>query len=191
VFFRLRKHITRVSKKGGSLIMNTETNTKVTKRDYGDGSISYIESKKLWEARLSYGKAGNGNRDRRSRYAKTKPDARKLLKKMIIERDAAINFNAQLYLMKDYYEIWLNEKKGQIKENSYIRIRQVVETINVLLVLLILPDSDVILYEIQLYPRHRIQIFLSELCLHLEHSHSLLHKIKQTYISFIYIVRFL
>ena len=108
--------------------MNTETNTKVTKRDYGDGSISYIESKKLWEARLSYGKAGNGNRDRRSRYAKTKPDARKLLKKMIIERDAAINFNAQLYLMKDYYEIWLNEKKGQIKENSYIRIRQVVET---------------------------------------------------------------
>jgi len=108
--------------------MHTKTNSIKGKRDNGEGSIRFITKRDLWEVRLSYGTKGNGKPDRRSDYAQTLPEAKKLLKRMIKERDAIINTNSQSILMRDYYYMWLDNKREKIKENSCIRIRQIVET---------------------------------------------------------------
>jgi len=108
--------------------MHTNSKNIKRRREHGEGSIRFKKSKKMWEVRLTYGKREDGTPNRRSEYARTEPEAKKLRKQMIKERDALINPNSKSLLMNEYYEKWLRKKRNEIRQNSFLRIRQVVET---------------------------------------------------------------
>ena len=107
--------------------MDTITPKLKKRGEKGEGSIRYIKRLEKWEARLSFGRKKDGSPDRRSAYAETKTEAKKLLRKMKDERDAGVNKDASAKTMTEYFDNWLKKRKRKIKENSYIRLKQTVE----------------------------------------------------------------
>ena len=111
----------------GDISKATASPPKVARREKGDGSIRYNKRLQKWEARLTYGKKPNGSPDRRSKYADSEAEAKKILRLMRDERNRNCATDVTSLTMSEYYDKWLQVRKLQLLENSFIRLRDTVE----------------------------------------------------------------
>lgn len=89
------------------------------RRSKGDGGVSQRSDGK-WLAQIELGYDVNGRRKKKSRVAKNKTEAIKLLKYLQLEKQKNM-FTLQGNMMfGDFLERWLAVKRGQLKPKSYM-----------------------------------------------------------------------
>ncbi|PXY23727.1 integrase [Prauserella coralliicola] len=77
------------------------------RRERGDGSIYWSESRQRWIAEVTIGYKPNGKRDTRKRSAKTKTDAKENLKELMRELDDNGSVPANGYTVAESVRDWL------------------------------------------------------------------------------------
>lgn len=109
--------------------MDTEKRKKTAtkNRDYGEGSIYFVEKLNVWVGAYVAGKKPNGKLDRRTVRGKTEEEARRKLKKVIDE----CKKTEYVYVQRDTYSTyiiqWLTTvKRLELKERSYDRLEQTI-----------------------------------------------------------------
>ena len=94
-------------------------------RQYGTGSIYYIESRKTWRGQLIIGKQTNGKDKVKNFYGKTKSDVQKQMKQYQEEAKAFDPENIVKMTLEQYINDWLiNMKKPVLKPASYDRLER-------------------------------------------------------------------
>ena len=109
--------------------MDTEKRKKTaTKdRDYGEGSIYFVDKLNVWVGAYVAGKKPNGKLDRRTVRGKTEDEARRKLKKVIDE----CKKTDYVYVQRDTYSTYITQwlttvKRLELKERSYDRLEQTI-----------------------------------------------------------------
>lgn len=92
------------------------------RRGRGEGSISFVESKGLWWARVTVGYDVNGARKRRAIYGKTKGEVQKKLAEVQSLVVAGALADPKRMRMVDYLAHWLDDvAKATIRESTHFR----------------------------------------------------------------------
>ena len=103
--------------------------TATRKREFGNGSIYFVEKENVWIGAYTAGKKPNGRPDVKKVRGRTEAEARRKLNNLIDE----LKKTDYVYVQKDVYAIyirnWLtNVKRLELKERSYDRLEQTIET---------------------------------------------------------------
>lgn len=97
-------------------------------RQYGTGSIYFIESRKSWRGQLIIGKQSNGKDKIKNFYGKTKSDVQKQMKQYQEEAKRFDPENIVKLTLKEYFDDWLETtKKPTLKPASYDRLERTCE----------------------------------------------------------------
>lgn len=104
------------------------TKTATKDRDYGEGTIYFVERLNVWIGAYVSGKKPNGKMDRRTVRAKTETEARRKLKDLIDECKKSDYVYVQHDTFATYITQWLTTvKRLELKERSYDRLEQTIE----------------------------------------------------------------
>lgn len=94
-------------------------------RQYGTGSIYYVEARKTWRGQLIVGKQANGKDKVKNFYGKTKSDVQKQMKQYQEEAKAFDPENIVKMTLAQYTDDWLaHTKKPVLKPASYDRLER-------------------------------------------------------------------
>ena len=101
--------------------------TATRKREFGNGSIYYVEREKVWIGAYTAGKKPNGKPDVRKVRGKTEAEARRKLNSLINELKNTEYVYVQKDVFAEYIRNWLtNVKRLELKERSYDRLEQTI-----------------------------------------------------------------
>ena len=101
--------------------------TATRKREFGNGSIYYVEREKVWIGAYTAGKKPNGKPDVRKVRGKTEAEARRKLNSLINELKKTEYVYVQKDVFAEYIRNWLtNVKRLELKERSYDRLEQTI-----------------------------------------------------------------
>lgn len=101
--------------------------TATRKREFGNGSIYYVEREKVWIGAYTAGKKPNGKPDVRKVRGKTEAEARRKLNSLINELKKTEYVFVQKDVFAEYIINWLtNVKRLELKERSYDRLEQTI-----------------------------------------------------------------
>lgn len=105
-----------------------DTSTKKRKRGQGEGSIFYIEAKKLWCAKATIGKDENGKQKRKEFYGKTRKEVQEKLTAAVNDINNDVYIEPSKMLLSQWLRIWLEEyKKRSLKPSSYASFHQYIK----------------------------------------------------------------
>ena len=91
------------------------------KRGQGEGSITYIPKKKLYQARVDLGRDSNGKRQRLAKYTKTKKEAQEWLVDVRGEVKNDTFIEPTTITVKQWLDIWLRDyKKNTYRPSGYM-----------------------------------------------------------------------
>ena len=85
---------------------------KKRKRGQGEGSIFYIESKKLWCAKVTVGKDENGKQKQKAFYGKTRKEVQEKLTATVNDINQNIYIEPSKMTVNQWVDIWLTEYKN-------------------------------------------------------------------------------
>ena len=109
------------------LATEKRTKTATKDRDYGDGSVYFVEKLNVWIGAYVAGKKPNGKLDRRTVRGKTEEEARRKLKKLMDECKRTDYVYVQRDSFATYITHWLTTvKRLVLKERSYDRLEQTI-----------------------------------------------------------------
>jgi integrase len=92
----------------------------MAKRVNGEGTIMYLEKKKLWMGKISLGRKSDGTINRQSIYGKTQKEVSDKLRNLSIQYGTGDVFDAASMTFKEWVNYWLeNYKKLNLKPKTY------------------------------------------------------------------------
>ena len=93
---------------------------KKRKRGQGEGSIFYIESKKLWCAKITIGRDENGKQKQKAFYGKTRREVQEKLTSAVNDVNQNTYIEPSKMTVNQWLDIWLKEyKKPIIRLGTY------------------------------------------------------------------------
>ncbi len=101
--------------------------TAKKKRDFGRGSVYYVEKEDVWIGAYTAGRKPNGKPDVKKVRGKTEPEAARKLNALIDECKKTEYVYVQRDTFASYITLWLTTvKRLKLKERSYDRLEQTV-----------------------------------------------------------------
>ena len=93
---------------------------KKRKRGQGEGSIFFIEEKKLWCAKITVGKDENGRQKRKAFYGKTRKEVQEKLTAAVNDVNNDTYIEPSRMTVGEWLDIWLKDyKKKSVKPTTY------------------------------------------------------------------------
>ena len=93
---------------------------KKRKRGQGEGSIFYIEAKKLWCAKITVGRDENGKQKQKAFYGKTRKEVQEKLTAAVNDVNNNTYIEPSKMTVNQWLDTWLKEyKKPAIRLGSY------------------------------------------------------------------------
>ena len=94
---------------------------KKRKRGQGEGSIFYIESKKLWCAKITTDRDANGRQKRREFYGKTRKEVQEKLTAAVNEINTDTYIEPSKITVSQWVDVWLLDyKKKSVKPRTFM-----------------------------------------------------------------------
>ena len=100
---------------------NAPTPPKRRKRGQGEGSITWIEEKKMYQARITSGYDANGKQKRQAKYFKTKKEAKEWLAGVKSERDKGTYIEPSKMTVGQWVDVWMVEYKEKSLKPTTLR----------------------------------------------------------------------
>ena len=93
---------------------------KKRKRGQGEGSIFFIETKKLWCSKITIGKDENGKQKQKAFYGKTRKEVQEKLTAAVNDVNQNIYIEPSKMTVDQWLDIWLKEyKKPMVRPGTY------------------------------------------------------------------------
>lgn len=107
--------------------MGKQTEKATKRRENGDGSVFFRESKGLWCSEVTVGVDANGKRKRKTLYGKTKADVLAKLKEIEASVTASTYIEETTLTLSKFLDSWLLDvAKQTLRPTTYERYRSLI-----------------------------------------------------------------